>query len=146
MKKFEIIDYLMIFAIMFFMFIGTMSVVQAQNKDMGFYSSNENIYGTWSAWDGSTILYMNFNEDGDTFYRISNIDGEREVSVGKFTVREEFIYVEKADEKYRLSFFLKGMQMVVAKPASALGEAQAWLFRKVSDYGLEPLSIDPTIE
>ena len=32
------------------------------------------------------------------------------------------------------------------KPASALGEAQAWLFRKVSDEGLEPLSEDPTIE
>ena len=145
MKKFEIIDYLMIFAIIFFMFIGTISVM-AQNKDVGFYSSNENIYGTWSAWDGSTILYMNYNESGDTFYRISNIGGEREVAVGKFTVREEFIYVEKADEKYRLSFFLKGMQMVVMKPASALGEAQAWLFRKVSDEGLEPLSEDPTIE
>ena len=145
MKKFEAIDYLMIFAIIFFMFIGTISVM-AQNKDVGFYSSNENIYGTWSAWDGSTILYMNYNESGDTFYRISNIGGEREVAVGKFTVREEFIYVEKADEKYRLSFFLKGMQMVVMKPASALGEAQAWLFRKVSDYGLEPISIDPTIE
>ena len=145
MKKFEIIDYLMIFAIIFFMFIGTISVM-AQNKDIGFYSSNENIYGTWSSWDGSTILYMNYNDNGDTFYRISNIAGEREVAVGKFTVREEFIYVEKADEKYRLSFFLKGMQMVVMKPASALGEAQAWLFRKVSDYGLEPISIDPTIE
>ena len=145
MKKFEAIDYLMIFAIIFFMFIGTISVM-AQNKDVGFYSSNENIYGTWSAWDGSTILYMNYNESGDTFYRISNIGGEREVAVGKFTVREEFIYVEKADEKYRLSFFLKGMQMVVMKPASALGEAQAWLFRKVSDEGLEPLSEDPTIE
>ena len=145
MKKFEAIDYLMIFAIIFFMFIGTISVM-AQNNDVGFYSSNENIYGTWSAWDGSTILYMNYNESGDTFYRISNIGGEREVAVGKFTVREEFIYVEKADEKYRLSFFLKGMQMVVMKPASALGEAQAWLFRKVSDEGLEPLSEDPTIE
>ena len=145
MKKFEAIDYLMIFAIIFFMFIGTISVM-AQNKDVGFYSSNENIYGTWSSWDGSTILYMNYNDNGDTFYRISNIAGEREVAVGKFTVREEFIYVEKADEKYRLSFFLKGMQMVVMKPASALGEAQAWLFRKVSDEGLEPLSEDPTIE
>ena len=145
MKKFEAIDYLMIFAIIFFMFIGTISVM-AQNKDIGFYSSNENIYGTWSSWDGSTILYMNYNDKGDTFYRISNIAGEREVAVGKFTVREEFIYVEKADEKYRLSFFLKGMQMVVMKPASALGEAKAWLFRKVSDYGLEPISIDPTIE
>ena len=145
MKKFEVIDYLMIFAIIFFMFIGTISVM-AQNKDIGFYSSNENIYGTWSSWDGSTILYMNYNDNGDTFYRISNIAGEREVAVGKFTVREEFIYVEKADEKYRLSFFLKGMQMVVMKPASALGEAQAWLFRKVSDYGLEPISVDPTIK
>ena len=70
MKKFEAIDYLMIFAIIFFMFIGTISVI-AQNKDMGFYSSNENIYGTWSSWDGSTILYMNYNDNGDTFYRIS---------------------------------------------------------------------------
>ena len=137
MKKFELIDYLMIFAIIFFMFVGTISVM-AQNKDMGFYSSNENIYGTWSAWDGSTTLYMNFSEEGDTFYRISNIGGAREVAYGKFTIREQYIYVEKADEKYRLSFFLKGMQMVVMKPASALGEAQAWLFRKVSDYGLEP--------
>ena len=45
MKKFEVIDYLMIFAIIFFMFIGTISVM-AQNKDIGFYSSNENFFIT----------------------------------------------------------------------------------------------------
>ena len=81
---------------------------------------------------------MNYSDDGDTFYRISNIDGKREVATGKFTIKGKYLYVEKENEDYNLSFFLKGMQMVVMKPASAQGEAQAWLFRKVSDYGLEP--------
>ena len=110
----------------------------SQNNVTGFYSSNENIYGTWSAWDGSTTLYMNYNDSGDTFYRISNIDGKREVATGKFTIKGKYLYVEKENEDYNLSFFLKGMQMVVMKPESAGGPAQAWLFRKVSDYGLEP--------
>tara|TARA_R100001509_G_C4751783_1_gene176656 strand:- start:143 stop:541 length:399 start_codon:yes stop_codon:yes gene_type:complete len=125
-----------LYFIIFSLFIS--SSIFSQSNIGGFYSSNENIYGTWSAWDGSTTLYMNYNDSGDTFYRISNIDGKREVATGKFTIKGKYLYVEKENEDYNLSFFLKGMQMVVMKPASAQGEAQAWLFRKVSDYGLEP--------
>jgi len=125
-----------LYLVIFSLFIS--SSIFSQSNIGGFYSSNENIYGTWSAWDGSTTLYMNYSDDGDTFYRISNIDGKREVATGKFTIKGKYLYVEKENEDYNLSFFLKGMQMVVMKPASAQGEAQAWLFRKVSDYGLEP--------
>ena len=125
-----------LYLVIFSLFIS--SSIFSQSNIGGFYSSNENIYGTWSAWDGSTTLYMNYSDDGDTFYRISNIGGEREVAIGKFTIKGKYLYVEKENEDYNLSFFLKGMQMVVMKPASAQGEAQAWLFRKVSDYGLEP--------
>ena len=42
-----------------------------QPPKMGFQSSNENIYGTWSSWDGGSILYMNYGET-DTFVRISH--------------------------------------------------------------------------
>lgn len=106
-----------------------------QPPKMGFQSSNENIYGTWSSWDGSSILYMNYGET-DTFIRISHTEDGKETATGKFTIEEEYLYVQKENEEYRLMFFLKGMQMVVMKPDSAGGAGQAWLFTKVSDYSL----------
>ena len=42
----------------------------------------------------------------------------------------------KEDDEYRLLFYLKGMQLIVMKPDSVKGPGQAWLFTKVSDYGL----------
>lgn len=106
-----------------------------QTPKMGFQSSNENIYGTWSSWDGGSILYMNYG-DVDTFVRISHTEDGKETASGQFTIEEEYLYVQKEDEEYRLMFFLKGMQMVVMKPDSAGGAGQAWLFTKVSDYSL----------
>ena len=134
-SKYELIDYFMIFAIIFFMFIGTMSVF-SQEKRIGLGSDNENIYGTWQSWDGTSILYMNYEGDIDTFYRISDTEDGKEVAQGKFTVEDKFLYVEKVDESYNLLFYLKGMQMIVMKPDSVKGPGQAWLFQKVSDYGL----------
>ena len=134
-SKYELIDYFMIFAIIFFMFVGTMSVF-SQEKRIGLGTDNENIYGTWQSWDGSSVLYMNYSDDGDTFYRMSDTPEGNEVAEGKFTLEEKYIYVQKSDDEYRLLFYLKGMQMVVMKPSSAGGPGQAWLFTKVSDYGL----------
>ena len=108
----------------------------SQEKRAGMASSNENIYGTWQSWDGSDILYMNYSEEVDTFYRISNTENGKEVALGKFTLEEKYIYVQKENEEYRLLFYLKGMQLIVMKPDSVKGPGQAWLFTKVSDYGL----------
>jgi len=108
----------------------------AQEKRIGLGSENENIYGTWQSWDGSSVLYMNYGEDGDTFLRQSDTPDGKEVAQGKFTLEEKYIYVQKEYDEYRLLFYLKGMQLVVHKPDSAIGPGQAWLFRKISDYGL----------
>jgi len=108
---------------------------QNEKPKMGFQSSNENIYGTWSSWDGSSILYMNYG-DVDTFVRVSHTEDGKETATGQFTIEEEYLYVQKENEEYRLMFFLKGMQMVVMKPDSAGGAGEAWLFTKVSDYAL----------
>ena len=108
----------------------------AQEKRIGLGSDNENIYGTWQSWDGNDILYMNYSEEVDTFYRISKTENGKEVALGKFTLEEKYIYVQKEDDEYRLLFYLKGMQLIVMKPDSVKGPGQAWLFTKVSDYGL----------
>ena len=108
----------------------------SQEKRIGLGTDNENIYGTWQSWDGNDILYMNYSEEVDTFYRISNTENGKEVALGKFTLEEKYIYVQKENEDYRLLFYLKGMQLIVMKPDSVKGPGQAWLFTKVSDYGL----------
>ena len=116
----------------------TSTISMAQEKRIGLGTDNENIYGTWQSWDGEDILYMNYSEEVDTFYRISknSTTGESYVSLGKFTLEEKYIYVQKEDDEYRLLFYLKGMQLIVMKPDSVKGPGQAWLFTKVSDYGL----------
>ena len=137
MKKpnLDTLDKLALVALFIFslFFINSLS---AQEKRIGLGSDNENIYGTWQSWDGSSVLYMNYSDDGDTFYRMSDTPDGKEVAEGYFTLEEKYIYVQKSNDEYRLWFYLKGMQMVVMKPSSAGGPGQAWLFRKVSDYGL----------
>ena len=135
MKKLELIDKFMLIALIFFsmMFCATSF---AQEKRIGLGSDNENIYGTWQSWDGNDILYMNYSEEVDTFYRISKTENGKEVALGKFTLEEKYIYVQKEDDEYRLLFYLKGMQLIVMKPDSVKGPGQAWLFTKVSNYGL----------
>ena len=108
----------------------------SQEKRIGLGTDNENIYGTWKSWDGNDILYMNYSEDADTFYRISNTEDGKQVALGKFKLEEKHIYVQKEDDEYRLLFYLKGMQLIVMKPDSVKGPGQAWLFTKLSDYGL----------
>lgn len=114
----------------------TSTFTMAQEKRIGLGTDNENIYGTWQSWDGNDILYMNYSEEVDTFYRISKTENGKEVALGKFTLEEKYIYVQKEDDEYRLLFYLKGMQLIVMKPDSVKGPGQAWLFTKVSDYGL----------
>ena len=137
MKKpnLDTLDKLALVALFIFslFFINSLS---AQEKRIGLGSDNENIYGTWQSWDGNDILYMNYSEEVDTFYRISKTENGKEVALGKFTLEEKYIYVQKEDDEYRLLFYLKGMQLIVMKPDSVKGPGQAWLFTKVSDYGL----------
>ena len=59
-----------------------------------------------------------------------------EVAKGNFTLEEKYIYVQKENEEYRLLFYLKGTQLIVMKPNSVSRYGEAWLFTKVSDYGL----------
>jgi hypothetical protein len=138
------ITFLAIIAIVLFLFMGlgtvlaqTSATTTVSNFKVGYASSNENIYGTWSSWDGSTVLYMDYQDEGDVFTRISELPEGQEVASGEFAIEEEFLYVQKQDDKYRLMFYLKGTQMIVMKPDSAGGPAKAWLFTKVSDYGLK---------
>ena len=78
---------------------------------------------------------MNYGKE-NTFYRKSTTENGVEIAQGKFQLEEKHIYVEKEDDNYRLSFFLKGTQLVVMKPSSAQGPGQVWLFWKVSNYSL----------
>tara|TARA_B100001564_G_C20661375_1_gene681699 strand:- start:2249 stop:2665 length:417 start_codon:yes stop_codon:yes gene_type:complete len=123
-----------LFIILLLLVTSTFSI--AQEKRAGMATSNENIYGTWQSWDGTSLLYMNYEGDIDTFYRMSSTEDGKEVAEGKFTVEDKFLYVEKVNESYNLLFYLKGMQLIVMKPDSAKGPGEAWLFQKVSDYGL----------
>jgi len=139
MKKIDNMDRILIFAIIFFstMFFATRCNAQTTAvSTLGYASSNENIYGTWSSWDGTTILYMDYQDEGDTFTRISKLPEGQEVASGEFVIEKQYLYVQKENDEYRLMFYLKGTQMIVMKPDSAKGAGQAWLFTKVSDYGL----------
>ena len=138
------ITFLAVIALVLFLLMGlgtvlaqTSATTTVSNFKVGFASSNENIYGTWSSWDGSTVLYMDYQDEGDVFTRISELPEGQEVASGEFAIEEEFLYVQKQDDEYRLMFYLKGTQMIVMKPDSAGGPAKAWLFTKVSDYGLK---------
>ena len=137
------ITFLAILAIILFLLMGlgtvlaqTSASTTVSNFKLGYASSNENIYGTWSSWDGTTILYMDYKDEGDVFTRISQLPEGREIANGEFIIEEEFLYVQKENDEYRLMFYLKGTQMIVMKPNSAGGAGQAWLLTKVSDYGL----------
>ena len=139
MKKLELIDKFMIIALIFFS-IMFCSSLNAQEKRVGFDSDNENIYGEWISMDGDHRLFLNYTDDGDTFYRESPqgvITGDFKVSdkylmVTKQTeeVIDGFVYVK--EESYKLMFFLKGVRLIVVKPESETSEGQAWLFQKLS--------------
>ena len=113
-----------------------MSLTMAQEKRLGMATDSEDIYGTWQSWDGSTVLYMNYSNEGDTFLRQTSTHEGKEVTTGKFTIEGNYIYVQKLNDEYRLVFYLKGVQLVVHKPEGAKGIGQAWLFNKTSNYGL----------
>jgi len=130
-----------LFTILLLIVTSTFSTAQEtccaeETRKAGFATNNEDIYGTWKSWDGTSILYMNYEGDINTFHRQSASPDGTEVVTGKFTIEDKFLYVEKEKEEYRLMFFLKGVQLIVTKPDSVKGPGQVWLFQKVSNYGL----------
>ena len=139
MKKLELIDKFMIVALIFFSMMFCSSL-NAQEKRVGFDSSNENIYGEWISMDGEHRLFLNYTDDGDTFYRKS----PQGVITGDFKVSDKYLMVTKQteevidgyvyvkEESYKLMFFLKGVRLIVVKPESETSEGQAWLFQKLS--------------
>jgi len=138
-KKLELTEYMLFFALALytFMFCNSLS---AQEKKVGFDSDNENIYGEWISYDGDHQLFLNYTDEGDTFYRKS----PEGIHTGDFRVTDKYLMVTKKtkqmvdgyvyieDESYKLMFYLKGMQLIVYKPESETSEGTAWLFRKVS--------------
>ena len=130
----------LVIAIVLFTLMGIATVYgqEQNNNNIGYATENEDIYGTWSSWDGTTIIYMDYGYENepDTFTRISKTeDGITENSTGEFKVEEKYLYVQKVNDSYRLLFYLKGTQMIVMKPHDAGGTGQAWLLTKVSNYG-----------
>ena len=139
MKKLELIDKFMIIALIFFS-IMFCSSLNAQEKRVGYDSDNENIYGEWISMDGDHRLFLNYTDDGDTFYR----ESPQGVITGDFKVSDKYLMVTKQteevidgyvyvkEESYKLMFFLKGVRLIVYKPESETSEGQAWLFQKLS--------------
>jgi len=139
MKKLELIDKFMIIALIFFSMMFCSSL-NAQEKRVGFDSDNENIYGEWISMDGDHRLFLNYTDNGDTFYR----ESPQGVITGDFKVSDKYLMVTKQteevidgyvyvkEESYKLMFFLKGVRLIVYKPESETSEGQAWLFQKLS--------------
>ena len=139
MKKLELIDKFMIIALIFFSMMFCSSL-NAQEKRVGFDSDNENIYGEWVSMDGDHRLFLNYTDNGDTFYR----ESPQGVVTGDFKVSDKYLMVTKQtkeivdgyvyvkDESYKLMFFLKGVRLIVYKPESETSDGQAWLFQKIS--------------
>ena len=137
MRKLQLIDYVLLFALTLFTLMFTTSAFGQDTKRIGLATVGEDIYGTYKSFDGTQVLYMNFEEDGtDTFLRQSLTPTGTVSTTGKFTIEEKHLYVEKVNESYRLLFYLKGIQLIVHKPDSVKGAGDAWLFTKVSSYGL----------
>ena len=132
MKKLESIDKLLLFALVLYTFMFCNSL-NAQERRMGFDSTNENIYGEWVSYDGEHQLFLNYTDRGDTFYRKSP-DG---VYTGKFKVADQYLLVTKRRERYKLQFYLRGERLIVVKPESEMSEGTAWLFQKVSNMQTE---------
>jgi|TARA_B100000035_G_scaffold88767_1_gene74747 hypothetical protein len=130
-RKLESIDKLLLFALVLFTFMFCNSL-NAQ-KRVGMDTPYENIYGEWLSHDGDHQLFLNYTDDGDTFYRKS----PEGIHTGDFRVADRFLVVTKKKESYKLEFYLKGMQLIVVKPESEVSEGDAWLFRKVSEMQTE---------
>jgi len=131
-RKLELTEYMLFFALMLYTFMFCNSL-NAQEKRIGMFSPYENIYGEWVSTDGEHKLFLNYTDDGDTFYRQSP-DG---VYTGEFKVSDKYLLVTKKKESYRLQFYLKGIQLIVVKPESETSEGDAWLFQKVSNMQTE---------
>ena len=139
-RKLELTEYMLLFALMLYTFMFCNSITAQDKKRVGFDSSNENIYGEWISMDGEHQLFLNYTDNGDTFYRKS----PQGIITGKFRVLDKYLmvtkkskveedgYVYMKDESYKLMFYLKGIRLIVIKPESETSEGTAWLFRKVS--------------
>jgi hypothetical protein len=104
----------------------------SQTKRIG-NPGGDDIYGTWQSYDGNQILQMKYL-DGKAPNEFVRYDGLGNYVSGNFYLEEKYIYVQKIDEKYRLLFYLKGLQLIVSKPDSEGGPGKAWIFTKVSNY------------
>jgi len=143
-KKLKLTEYVLFFALALYTFMFCNSL-NAQEKRVGFDSLNENIYGEWVSMDGEHKLFLNYTDNGDTFYR----ESPQGVVTGKFRVSDKYLmvtkkskvevdgYVYMKDESYKLMFFLKGIRLIVVKPKSEISEGDAWLFQKLSNKQTE---------
>ena len=144
-RKLELTEYMLLFALMLYTFMFCNSINAQDKKRVGFDSSNENIYGEWISMDGEHQLFLNYTDNGDTFYRKS----PQGVITGKFRVSDKYLmvtkkskieengYVYMKDESYKLMFYLKGIRLIVIKPESETSEGTAWIFNKVSNMQTE---------
>jgi len=144
-RKLELTEYMLLFALMLYTFMFCNSINAQDKKRVGFDSSNENIYGEWISMDGEHQLFLNYTDNGDTFYRKS----PQGIITGKFRVSDKYLmvtkkskveedgYVYMKDESYKLMFYLKGIRLIVIKPESETSEGTAWIFNKVSNMQTE---------
>ena len=144
-RKLELTEYMLLFALMLYTFMFCNSINAQDKKRVGFDSSNENIYGEWISMDGEHKLFLNYTDNGDTFYRKS----PQGIITGKFRVSDKYLmvtkkskveedgYVYMKDESYKLMFYLKGIRLIVIKPESETSEGTAWIFNKVSNMQTE---------
>jgi len=144
-RKLESIEYMLLFALTLYTFMFCTSLNAQDKKRVGFDSSNENIYGEWISMDGEHKLFLNYTDNGDTFYR----ESPQGVITGKFRVSDKYLmvtkkskevvdgYVYMKDESYKLMFYLKGVRLIVVKPESETSEGDAWLFQKLSNKQTE---------
>ena len=133
MKKLDLIDKFMIFALIFFSMMFCSSL-NAQEKRVGFETDNEDIYGEWVSMDGDQKLWVNYRlGKNNTFLRQS----PQGPVTGEFRIEDSFIVVTREHESYRLMFYLNGVRLIVVKPESDETEGEAWVFQKVSNKQTE---------
>tara|TARA_Y100001972_G_C7584547_1_gene293113 strand:+ start:235 stop:654 length:420 start_codon:yes stop_codon:yes gene_type:complete len=136
-EKLEPIEKLLVFAIVFFVLIATATTCNAQSAysyRLGIAETETvDLYGEWISMDGEHTLYLNYTDDGDTFYRVSPTGSV----YGEFKVSDQYFLVTKEKESYKLLFYLKGINLIVMKPKSETSEGDAWLFSKRSNIQYE---------
>ena len=101
---------------------------------MGFVQTDERVtelsfIGKWKSFEGE-IISVGFNENNEPYFK--RFDDSQLVSEGIFTVKENFIVIQRRDTttSYALQYaFSKDAQtLVVMKPYSE----QAWLLNRIS--------------